>query len=104
MFKIIIPLNQVSLGKVGPDEKTTNQDTKDSKVSNTHIDTLNDTLDNIIISLIKQNPSATQKTISEILKVSLVSVKRARKKLSDSRIISRKNGKRNGYWTINKMT
>ena len=40
MFKIIIPLNQVSLGKVGPDEKTTNQDTKDFKVSNTYIDTL----------------------------------------------------------------
>ena len=77
---------------------------KDSKVSKPQIDTLNDTLENRIINLIKQNPSATQKTISEILKVSLVSVKRAMKKLSDSRIISRKNGKRNGYWTINKMT
>ena len=72
----------------------------DSKVSKSQIDTLNDTLENRIINLIKQNPSATQKIISEILKVSLVSVKRAMKKLSDSRIISLKNGKRNGYWIV----
>ena len=100
MFKIIIPLNQVSLGKVGPDEKTTGQDTKDFKVSNTHIDTLNETLENRIINLIKQNPSSTQKTISEILEVSLGSVKRTMKRLADSDIISRKSGKRNGYWIV----
>lgn len=32
---------------------------KDSKVSKPQIDTLNDTLENRIINLIKQNPSAT---------------------------------------------
>ncbi len=61
---------------------------------------VNDTLENRIISLISENPSVTQKSISEKLKVSLVSVKRTMKKLTDSKIISRKNGKRNGYWIV----
>lgn len=69
-------------------------------MSKAHIDTLNDTLENRIISLISENPSVTQKSISEKLKVSLVSVKRTMKKLTDSKIISRKNGKRNGYWIV----
>lgn len=69
-------------------------------MSKAHIDTLNDTLENRIISLISENPSVTQKSISEKLKVSLVSVKRTMKKPTDSKIISRKNGKRNGYWIV----
>ncbi len=43
---------------------------KISKVSKVHNDTLNDTLKYKIINLIKQNPSITQKDISENLKVS----------------------------------
>ena len=43
---------------------------KISKVSKVHNDTLNDTLEYKIINLIKQNPSITQKDISENLKVS----------------------------------
>ena len=74
---------------------------KISKVSKSHNDTLNDTLEYKIINLIKQNPSITQKYISENLKVSLVSIKRAMKQLVDSQKISRKDGKRNGYWSIN---
>ena len=74
---------------------------KISKVSKVHNDTLNDTLEYKIINLIKLNPSITQKDISGNLKVSLVSVKRAIKQLVDSQKISRKNGKRNGYWSIN---
>ena len=65
---------------------------------------MNDTLENRIINLIKENPSITQVSISEKLEVSLGSVKRSMKRLADSEIISRKSGKRNGYWTINKMT
>ena len=72
-----------------------------SKESKVHDDTLNDTLEYKIINLIKQNPSITQKDISGNLKVSLVSVKRAMKQLVDSQKISRKDGKRNGYWSIN---
>ena len=74
---------------------------ENSKVSKVHNDTLNDTLEYKIINLIKQNPSITQKDISENLKVSLVSVKRVMKQLVDSKEISRKDGKRNGHWSIN---
>ena len=69
-------------------------------MSKAHIDTLNETLENRIISLISENPSVTQKSIFEKLKISLISVKRTMKKLTDSKIISRKNGKRNGCWIV----
>lgn len=53
---------------------------KISKVSKSH----NDTLEYKIINLIKQNPSITQRDISENFKVSLVSFQKTMKKLIDS--------------------
>ena len=44
MFKIIIPLNQVSLGKVGPDEKTTGQDSGQMTGQDTVQDAVQDTV------------------------------------------------------------
>ncbi len=75
---------------------------KISKVSKARNDTLNVTLKYKIINLMKQNPSITQKNISENLKVSLVSIKRAMKQLVDSQKISRKGGKQKGSWIIEK--
>ena len=59
-----------------------------------------DTLENKIVALLKENPSVTQGVLAEKTKVSVSSIKRTMKILSDTGRIVRKGGKRFGYWDI----
>lgn len=59
-----------------------------------------DTLENKIVALLKENPSMTQTVLAEKTKVSVPSIKRAMKILSDTGRIVRIGGKRFGYWEI----
>lgn len=70
------------------------------KVSKNQHDTLDDTLENKIVALLKENPSITQGVLAEKTKVSVPSIKRTMKILSDTGRIVRKGGKRFGYWEI----
>ena len=63
-------------------------------------DPLDDTLADKIIALLKENPHMTQNVLAEKAKVSVPSIKRTIKNLTDSGKIERKNGKRYGYWVI----
>lgn len=72
----------------------------DSKVPKYQADTLADTLAERILALLMTNPNITQTKLAECLKVSVPSVKRTMKTLSDSGEIVRKGGKRYGYWEI----
>lgn len=75
-----------------------------SKISKYHNDTLDDTLDdtleNKILVMIEQNSLVTQSLMSEMLNVSIPTVKRYIKKLADEKIIEREGGKRYGRWII----
>ena len=71
------------------------------KVSKYQSDTLDDTLADKITALLKKNPSMTQEVLAEKTKVSIASIKRTMKILSDKEKIVRKGGKRYGYWEIN---
>lgn len=61
----------------------------------------NDTLADAIIMLIKGDPQITQRKLADAVKVSVPSIKRTMKILSDSGRIVRKGGKRYGYWKVN---
>lgn len=84
----------------------TNSIVSDSKIPKAHSDTLNDTLDDTlehrISELIMQNPSVTQNEISETLSISVATVKRAIKKMTENGIIERTGGRRYGEWTVKK--
>jgi ATP-dependent DNA helicase RecG len=69
--------------------------------SDTLDDTLDDTLADKIIAILKSNPQVTQGEVAEKVKVSVPTVKRTMKMLSDSGRIVRKGGKRYGYWKVN---
>lgn len=71
------------------------------KVPKDQPDTLDDTLADRIVALLKENPSLTQGVLAERTRVSVPSIKRTMKILSDNGIIVRKGGKRYGYWEIN---
>ena len=60
-----------------------------------------DTLPDSIIMLLKINPQMTQGEIAEATKVSVPSIKRTMKILSNNGKIVRKGGKRYGYWEVN---
>lgn len=60
-----------------------------------------DTLANKIVSLLKENPSMTQGVLAAKSKVSVASIKRTMKILSEEGKIVRKGGKQYGYWEIN---
>ena len=60
-----------------------------------------DTLPDSIIALLKINPQITQGEIAEATKVSVPSIKRTMKILSDNGKIVRKGGKRYGHWEVN---
>ncbi len=68
------------------------------KIPKDQSDTLADTLADKIVALLNQNPFLTQKELAENTKISVPSVKRTMKMLSDSGKIVRKGGKRFGYW------
>ena len=71
------------------------------KVPKDQLDTLGDTLADSIITLIKGNPQITQSELADATKVSVPSIKRTMKILSDNGRIVRKGGKRYGYWEVN---
>ncbi len=71
------------------------------KVPKDHTDTLDDTLADRIIALLIEDPSITQGALAEKTKVSVPSIKRTMKILSDNGKIARKGGKRYGYWEVN---
>ena len=70
------------------------------KVPKDQNDTLGDTLADKLITLINSNPQITQEELAEKTKVSVPSIKRAIKNLSDNGKIERKGGKRFGYWEV----
>lgn len=63
-------------------------------------DTLKDTLEFRILTLLKENPKIKQQEVGETLGVSIASVKRSMKKLTDAEKIQREGGKRNGIWRV----
>lgn len=63
-------------------------------------DVLNDVLEVRLITVLENNRQATQKEIAVELGISIATVQRKIKKLSDKKIIVRKGGKRFGYWEI----
>ncbi len=63
--------------------------------------TLNCTLEEkAVLDCIKQNPKATQKEIAKSIGKSERTVKNITSQLKLKGIISRQNGKRNGFWEI----
>ena len=56
---------------------------------------------NKIIAILKSYPQVTQGEVADKVKVSVPTVKRTMKMLSDSGRIVRKGGRRYGYWDVN---
>lgn len=65
-----------------------------------HGDTLGDTLEDAILSILQERPSTSQAEIAERVGKSLPTVKRAMKRLSDDDAIRRVGGKRFGKWEL----
>lgn len=63
-------------------------------------DVLDDVLEVKLIMILKNNKQVTQKEIASELGISIATVQRMMKKLSDKNIIMRKGGKRFGYWEV----
>lgn len=71
-----------------------------SKIPKHQDDVLDDVLEVRLITVLENNRQATQKEIAVELGISIATVQRLMKKLSDKKIIVRKGGKRFGYWEI----
>lgn len=71
------------------------------KVSKYWPDTLDDTLSDQLIALLIEAPSMIQGVLAEKTKVSVASIKRNMKILSDKEKVVRKGGKRYGDWEVN---
>lgn len=71
-----------------------------SKIPKHQDDVLDDVLEVRLITVLENNRQATQKEIAVELGISIATVQRIMKKLSDKKIIVRKGGKRFGYWEI----
>ena len=63
-------------------------------------DTLVDTLDTKILIMLTENANMTQMELAKASHVSVLTIKRAMKKLLESGRIVRKGGKRFGYWEV----
>lgn len=63
-------------------------------------DALNDALENLIISRIKQNNKVKQTDLADDLGVSQRSIQRSMKMLIEQGKIERKGSKRSGYWKV----
>lgn len=87
VFRIIVPLNEAAAATVGP-----------AKVPKSHVDTLDDTLELRILSLIKMNPRINQRELSQQLDISLPTIKRAMGGMVERHVLERKGGKRYGHW------
>ena len=72
----------------------------DSKVPKYQDDTLEDTLESKILERLKQEPATNQTALANLCGVSVPTIKRITKKMSDKGSIVRKGGKRLGYWEI----
>ena len=75
-------------------------DTLGDTLGDTLDDTLDDTLAAIIVRIIMKTPEITQKEIANQVEVSVESVKRAMKTLTDGGTITREGGKRYGKWIV----
>lgn len=64
-------------------------------------DLLHDPLAAKLLVILKENPRLTYEEMASTMNVSVSTIKRAMKVLTDKNIISRVNGKRFGYWQIN---
>lgn len=83
-----------------PSESATQSDNKG--VSKCQNDTLELSLEELaIINVIRDNPTVTQKKISELTGKSERTIKRRTVEMQEKGLISRENGKRNGKWLIN---
>ena len=81
------------------------QSTKAPKRQNGGLDGgLDDSLAEKIISIIRNNPSITQKDIVLETEIPLRTVQRKLKELQDNNVIARKGGKRYGYWEIHELS
>ncbi|MBD5537622.1 MAG: winged helix-turn-helix transcriptional regulator [Lachnospiraceae bacterium] len=74
--------------------------TTDFKVPKVRTGTLEDTLERRIVNILKNNSTITQSALSEELNLSIRSLKRIMKRLTENGEIVRKGGKRYGHWEI----
>lgn len=71
-----------------------------TKVPKSHDDTLDDTLELKILSLIQKNPRINQRELSDQLATSLSTIKRVMTGMIQANVLTRKGGKRYGHWEI----
>lgn len=73
-----------------------------TNTSKFQIDTLDCTLEELaVLRAIENSPQITQTEIAKIIKKSASTVKRITSALVEKGILTRKNGRRNGWWEIN---
>lgn len=72
----------------------------DFKVPKVQTGTLEDTLERRIVNILKKNSKITQNALSEELNLSIRSLKRIMKRLTEKGEIVRKGGKRYGHWEV----
>ena len=95
---------------LGEKNELHNRDMHISKVSSQSItvfenDTLNCTLTELaVLKAIEQNSKATQKELAESVGKSAITIKRITSALVEKGILTRVNGRRNGWWKINKSS
>jgi fido (protein-threonine AMPylation protein)/ribosomal protein S25 len=70
------------------------------KTQNDTVKSVNDTVNDTVFSLVKQNKNITATEISERLNISLSTVKRNIKDLKEQGIIKRTGSDKTGYWKI----
>ncbi len=69
--------------------------------ANDTVKSANDTVNDTVFSLIKQNNRITATQISERLKISLSTAKRKIKELRERKVIERIGSDKTGFWEIN---
>ena len=88
-------------------DTTTPSSTQSIKLTNSksQIDTLNCTLEEqAVLKAIESNTKITQTEIAGTIKKSASTVKRITSSLVEKGILTRRNGRRNGWWEINNQT
>jgi len=91
IFKIVVHLNGAATAVVGP-----------TKFPKSHVDTLDDTLELRMLTLVKRNPRINQLELSKQLGISLTTIKRTMTNLVAKNILERKGGKRYGRWEVHR--
>ncbi len=91
IFRTTIPLSEAATTKVGGIAGDTHEyQVRDS----------GETSRQKVLSLLRENPSLSQKELSEYVGISVATLKRILSRLVESGLIERKNGKRYGYWLV----